>query len=322
MFETGNTIFDRYEVLSHLGEGGMGHVYKVLDKETQQILALKTLIPKAGTSTNAIIRFRKEFAAMQSLNHPNIIKAYNFHELNEISQSEQIFAFTMELVEGRDLDSLIYQDSSQNIALDISPLSILNKLSILEKIADGLTYAHKHNLIHRDLKPANIMISRIKIDDSEDDFIVKIADFGLAQQESEGADMSQSSNRIGTAYYMSPEQHRGEELDARTDIYSFGILAYELITGQRPFDGSTTFKLFLAHVSEGIPEAIKVNPETPKWISTMIEICGEKEKKHRYGSMNEILELIRNKKDKQADNKKGLIQKIASSLFRNKSNFS
>lgn len=314
MFETGNTIFDRYEVLSHLGEGGMGHVYKVFDQETKQVLALKTLIPKVGTNINAITRFRKEFAAMQSLNHANIIKAYNFHELNTISQSEQIFAFTMELVEGKDLDSLIYVDTTQ----DNPPLSLADKLIILENIAEGLTYAHKHNLIHRDLKPANIMISRITRDNSEDDFIVKIADFGLAQQESEAADMSQSSNRIGTAYYMSPEQHRGEELDARTDIYSFGILAYELITGQRPFDGGTTFKLFLAHVSEGIPEAIKVNPETPRWLSTMIEICGEKEKNHRYKSMEEILGLIKHKRVKNLGESKGitlLYKKLHSRFF-------
>ena len=118
----------------------------------------------------------------------------------------------------------------------------------------ALYHCNINRIIHRDLKPANIMISPIFLAGSRRDFLVKIADFGLAQQESDGADMSQSSNRIGTAYYMSPEQHRGEELDSRTDIYSLGILTYELFTGKRPFDGSTTFKLFLAHVSEGIPE--------------------------------------------------------------------
>lgn len=296
-YPTGTVLFNRYQILGHIGQGGMGHVYKVLDQEDDNVLALKTLIPKEGKNTRSIERFKKEFSAMQSLNHPNIVRAFNFHE-----QGHELFGFSMEIIDGENLDNLIYSEGKI--------LELPHKVNIIEQIADGLSYAHKNNLIHRDLKPANILIENAgQFNFSPSSFNAKIVDFGLAQQEADGEDLSQSSNQIGTAYYMSPEQHRGENLDHKTDIYSFGILCFELFTGKRPFDGSTPFKLFLAHVSEDIPDIKEINPEIPSWIATMTEICCEKNKSHRYSSMSEILNLIRAKKKKPTKSIFSIFQK-------------
>ncbi len=278
-----NMFFNRYEELTLIGKGGMGNVYKVRDSISDKILALKTLIPKAGRNAKSIERFKTEFASMQNLNHPNIIKAFDFHE-----EGEDYFGFTMELVDSSDLGNLIYEGNKS--------LGINESINLLKEIAEGLAAAHSQKIIHRDLKPANILVESTSNTQQDEGILkAKITDFGLAQQESDGEDLSESSNRIGTAYYMSPEQHRGEEVDSRTDIYSFGILAFELFTKQRPFDGSTPFKLFLAHVSEKLPAARSINQEIPKWIETMIEICTEKNRNHRYSNITEIVQLINSK---------------------------
>lgn len=272
----GDLVFNRYKILSLLGQGGMGYVYKVHDKETDQVLALKTLIVNPEKEAKSISRFKKEFNSMLALDHPCIIKACSINE-----DPAGLFGFTMECVEGKDLDTLIYSEAFT--------LEIPHKLKIIEQIAEGLNYAHVQNIIHRDLKPANILVSYSNLNDIK----VKIADFGLAQNLHDGEDLTISSKQVGTAYYMSPEQHRGEDLDALTDIYSFGILVFEMMTGRRPFDGSTPFKLFLSHVWDGVPDMRKINPDIPKWLVTMVEICCEKEKRHRYQSMQEVLSLIK-----------------------------
>lgn len=275
-------LFDRYRVITHIGQGGMANVYKAYDQEEQKEVALKILIPTEVKSQKSIERFRKEFSVMKQLSHPNIISAYNLYEVEQGH-----FGFSMEFIDGLDLDSMLHEEDC--------PISMEDKLILIEQVAEGLMYAHEQGHIHRDLKPANILV----LAQPESGLTAKIADFGLTQKDSEGEDMSKSSNQIGTSYYMAPEQHRGEALTIHTDIYSFGILAFELFTGQKPFDGATPFSLFLAHVSKGIPEPRTLNPEIPKWVSTMIEICSEKDKKHRYKSMKEVVGLMRSKKNKK-----------------------
>jgi len=188
---------------------------------------------------------------------------------------------------GLDLDTMLHKKDTE--------ISMTERLLLAQQIAEGLLYTHEQNLIHRDLKPANILVAV----GSEGAITAKITDFGLTQNYSEGVDMTKSSDQIGTSYYMAPEQHRGEVLSFHTDIYSFGILAFELFTREKPFDGRTSFSLFLAHVSKGLPEPRILNPEIPPWISTMIEICSEKDKKHRYQSMKEVLALIHSQKHKK-----------------------
>jgi eukaryotic-like serine/threonine-protein kinase len=275
----GAKIFERYEVLSTIGRGGMGNVFKVYDEVTSEIKALKILIAEGSDHERKVQRFKKEFSVMRELAHPHIIQAYDFHD-----DTKAGVAFSMEYVEGQDLDSIIYREDSY--------MSLENRIGILEQIAEALWYAHRQDIIHRDLKPANVLIR----EEPGTGATAKLTDFGLAQEGTEGIDLTKSSNQIGTAYYMSPEQYRGEILGVHTDIYSYGILAYELCTGRKPFDGETPFSLFLAHVAQGIPEPKHINPEIPSWLSTLIEICAEKEKKHRYQSMEEVLLLLQSKK--------------------------
>lgn len=291
--QNGNILFGRYKILSHIGHGGMGSVYKVLDEKSEEILALKVLTPKTTGMEKAVSRFKNEFSVLKSLEHENIVRAYEFHE-----EDGKSFSFSMEYVEGEDLDSLIYGESSF--------ISVEDSINILEQIAEGLSYAHKRDTIHRDLKPANILLSKNSSDSSK--YQVKIVDFGLAQGETEGNDMSKSSNQVGTAYYMSPEQHRGETITLHTDIYSFGILAFELLTRKKPFSGETPFSLFLAHVSKDTPSPKALNPEIPSWLSTMVEICIDKEKEGRYQTMNDILNLI--KAHKNSKEKKGFFSRL------------
>lgn len=276
----GHCIFNYFEVLATIGRGGMGYVYKVLDRRNENIYALKVLIPKSLESEKSVSRFKKEFSVMKEMNHPAIVKAYEFLE-----DTETGVAFTMELIEGQDLDTMIYREDQF--------LSLENTMHVLEQIAGGLAYAHEMNIVHRDLKPANILIKR----NDHFEYEVKIVDFGLAQEDHEGIDLGRSENQVGTAYYMAPEQHRGETVTLHSDIYAFGILAFEACTRKKPFDGETPFSLFLAHVSKGIPDPAKINPELPSWLATMIEICAEKDKKHRYQSMKEVFELIKSRKN-------------------------
>ncbi len=276
-------LLDRYEVVGLIGQGGMASVYKVIDLESHKILALKVLKYKEDQTFIEIERFRKEFSAMSNMSHPSIVSAYSFIE------EEAFTAITMELINGMDLDQIIHGE--------MVSMSMDDRIMVLEQVAEGLLYAHERGLIHRDLKPSNILVVRPETE--EDKLLAKISDFGLTQFDSDGVDLSKSSNQVGTFYYMAPEQHRGEAISFHSDIYSFGILAFELFTGEKPFEGSTPYSLFLAHVSKGLPEPRSINPEIPKWVSTLIEICAEKDKKHRYQSMQEVLSYMRLQKDKK-----------------------
>ncbi len=276
IFSPGDLLLGRYEIVSHLGSGGMGAVYKALDKERAKEVALKTFSADPKENQRAIQRFQNEFAVMKSLAHPNIVQAYDLQQLGD----GRLF-IAMELLEGVDLDTLIHDQGLE--------YSFEKKLDLLYQIAKGLHYAHAQGLVHRDLKPANVFVTP----DGE----AKLLDFGLARQVAGAAELTQSSERIGTAYYMSPEQHRGEDLDARSDIYSFGILAYELFSGRRPFDGDTPFQIFVAHVAQVVPSLRAEFKDLPKWLDTLIAIATEKEPKHRYPDMEQVLELLKSKID-------------------------
>ena len=207
----GKTI-SHYKILEKLGEGGMGVVYKAEDTKLERKVALKFLPSHTTTDKEAVKRFEREAKAAAALNHPNIIT------IHEISEFEGQTFITIEYVEGKSLREKVSD----------SPLSIDETINITVQICEGLSKAHQAGIVHRDIKPENILI--------DEDGRVKIVDFGLAKLKGVGK-LTKEKSTLGTIHYMSPEQTRGEEVDNRADIWSVGVVLYEMITGQCPFKG-------------------------------------------------------------------------------------
>jgi eukaryotic-like serine/threonine-protein kinase len=258
-----------YEIVEMLGAGGMGEVYRARDPRLKRDVALKVLPQAFASDPHRMARFERESQLLASLNHPNIAAIYGLEE------SGSVRAFVMELVEGPTL--------AQRIAR--SPLPLSEALAIARQIAEALEYAHERGIIHRDLKPANVKLSP---DDS-----VKVLDFGLAKAVSDDPSLTDSSNSptltavatlsgiiLGTAAYMSPEQARARALDRRTDIWAFGCLVFEMLTGKIAFSGETTTDT-LAAVLTKEPDFERLPASTPASIRRLINRCLQKERKNR-----------------------------------------
>jgi len=259
-----------YEVVSLLGAGGMGEVYRAKDTKLKREVALKVLPVEVSTDRDRVARFQREAEVLASLNHPHIAQIYG------LEQTGDTFALVMELVEGEDL--------AQRIAR--GPLAIGEALRIARQIAEALEAAHDHGIIHRDLKPANIKV--------RPDGTVKVLDFGLAKAVASAAGSgatamnsptlsvhaTQAGIILGTAAYMSPEQARGHTVDKRTDIWGFGCVLYELLTGRRAFPGQTTADT-LAAILEREPDWSALSAATPTTIRRLVQRCLAKEGKRR-----------------------------------------
>ncbi len=215
----------KYKVVGKIGEGAMGQVYKAHDPILNRFVAIKTMLASVGSDEELRKRFHREAQSAAGLNHPNIITVYDFGE-------EQGVAYmAMELLVGHDLRSVI-----GNLAVTLD-----EKMSIMEQICDGLTFAHAMEIVHRDLKPANIHV--------QPNGQVKIMDFGLARLGA--SDMTRTGMVMGTPNYMSPEQVRGEKVDARSDIFSVGAVFYELLTVHKPFFADSTHAVLFQVAREG-----------------------------------------------------------------------
>src|SRR6185295_3401233 len=199
----------KYRVVAKIGQGAMGDVYKGHDPTLNRDVAIKTITASLGAEDDIRKRFLREAQSAARLNHPNIITVYDYGE-----EQGKIF-MAMELLEGRDLKDLIAQNKLGDLH---------QKLDIMEQMADGLAFAHAHDLIHRDIKPANIHVQPTGQ--------VKILDFGLARFSS--SEMTRTGMVMGTQHYMSPEQVRGEKVDARSDLFSLGAVFYEVLSGHKP----------------------------------------------------------------------------------------
>jgi len=261
---TGSTFANRYQIIEELGKGGMGKVYKVFDQEVQAKMALKLIKPEVSADKNTIDRFRNELKIARDVSHKNICRMY------DLGKEGGHYFITMEYVSGEDLKSFIRRSKQ---------LVVGTAIFIAKQVCDGLAEAHRVGVVHRDLKPGNIMI------DKEGN--AKIMDFGIARSISIKG-ITGAGVMIGTPEYMSPEQVEGKEVDQRSDIYSLGIILYEMLTGQVPFEGDTPFTIGVKQKSEIPKDPGGLNLQIPQDLSRLILKCLEKDKERRYQNTDEL----------------------------------
>ena len=263
---TGTSFAGKYKIIEELGRGGMGRVYKALDTEVNEKVAIKLIKPEIASDKKNIERFRNELKFARKIRHKNVCQMY------DLNREETSYYITMEYIAGEDLKSLIKK---------MGALSPGQTLSLAKQICAGLNEAHRLGVIHRDLKPQNIMI--------DEEGNARIMDFGIARS-TEDKSITGAGVMIGTPDYMSPEQVDGKEAEQRSDIYSLGIILYEMVTGRVPFEGDTALSIAVKHKTEIPKSPQEFNTQVPDALSQLILRCLEKPKEHRYQNTEELAE--------------------------------
>jgi len=258
------TLFDgRYQVVRKLGAGGMANVYLAEDQELGRRVAIKILNDRHANDEQFVERFRREAKNAAALSHPNIVSIYDRGE------AEGTYYIAMEFLEGRSLKELIVQRG---------PAPVTVSVEYARQILSALRFAHRHGIVHRDIKPHNVLV------DSEGR--VKVTDFGIAR--AGVSEMTEAGSIVGTAQYLSPEQARGTDVDQRSDLYSLGIVLYELLTGTLPFTGDTPVEIAMKHLST-VPEAPSARrPEVPRDLDLIVTRALAKDPRDRYQSAEEM----------------------------------
>ena len=260
-------LLGRYEILEKIGEGGMAIVYKAKDRLLNRYVAIKILRPEFTKDDQFIENFRKESQAAAGLSHPNIVNVY------DVGKEGNINFIVMELIDGKPLSQLIEEKGKLNYK---------EAINITRQVASALSLAHKNQIIHRDVKPHNILITSSGT--------AKLADFGIARAVSRASIEEGNDKIMGSVHYFSPEQARGAYVDERSDIYSLGIVLYEMLTGKVPFDGDNPISIALMHINDPIPPVKGIPPQLEK----VIEKATDKYQSNRYKSADEMIEELDN----------------------------
>ena len=261
----------RYELIEKIGEGGMAVVYKARCRLLNRYVAIKILRPEFTKDAQFVENFKRESQAAAGLQHPNIVSVY------DVGKEGNIHFIVMELIDGRPLSDIIQERA---------PMDYKTSIELIKQVASALSVAHRNHIIHRDVKPHNIMITK--------DGMAKLADFGIAKAVSDSTLVTETSKVIGSVHYFSPEQARGAYVDERSDIYSLGIVLYEMLTGQVPFDGDNPVQVALMHINDEITPPSELVPGIPPALEKLVMKATDKYQSNRYKSADEFLEDLDN----------------------------
>ena len=291
MIAKGQKINDRYEIEKLIGEGGMANVYLARDTILDRRVAVKVLRGDLAGDEKFVRRFQREALSASSLSHPNIVEIY------DVGEDEGNFYIVMEYIEGKTLKQLIKKRGV---------LSLSETMDIMLQLLDALASAHDSYIIHRDIKPQNIMI--------KDSGLVKITDFGIAVALN-STELTQTNSVMGSVHYLPPEQASGKGSTIRSDIYSLGILMFEMLTGKVPFNGDSAVEIALKHMKEPLPSVREINPVVPQSVENIILKAAAKNPKNRYHDVSQMAEDIKTCLDEERQNEEKITFKYPETDF-------
>ena len=291
MIAKGQRINDRYEIEKLIGEGGMANVYLARDTILDRRVAVKVLRGDLAGDEKFVRRFQREALSASSLSHPNIVEIY------DVGEDEGNFYIVMEYIEGKTLKQLIKKRGV---------LSLSETMDIMLQLLDALASAHDSYIIHRDIKPQNIMI--------KDSGLVKITDFGIAVALN-STELTQTNSVMGSVHYLPPEQASGKGSTIRSDIYSLGILMFEMLTGKVPFNGDSAVEIALKHMKDPLPSVSEINPVVPQSVENIILKAAAKNPKNRYHDVRQMAEDIKTCLDEERQNEEKITFKYPETDF-------